>query len=448
MDARPGAFFANIRVKFRYTDIYRELCGRQNTNDMVHVEYRLLLFAACLLAMTTSCEIIDDDLNKHLTQEKDSTSISLNAVADILAAVPLDRIHLLEVHRAVSTSSTNGYDEEYTMKDLFSNPGAGVGEDGTSTKVTEFQSNPLRKLIEKHVRSTASVKSSGSDVPPVGDPDSFLKALTESDVQIYWPYSQEWDEKTMPIITFDPEDGGETNIGYRIICNEDGSRDVETVIVDEKMAQEMPVWVVNRNSDAEFTSLELLRRQDPDWGNGGGNIVVKPSPQSPVKSPDQPLKALILKDFTMKRNFDPWFCGGSEFWIKAGYVKDFTASTEAELRLYNPTITDFLVVVKRSQLGIPQPFNAMLVSDWSDQMTHCAFMITEDDGGTRTEWKCTALVRIASKSYGVEINLPFNKRDDIVWRGQLASKWLDSNSDITSHFGDVDITFEVQVYGR
>ena len=194
MDARPGAFFANIRVKFRYTDIYRELCGRQNTNDMVHVEYRLLLFAACLLAMMTSCEIIDDDLNKHLTQEKDSTSISLNAVADILAAVPLDRIHLLEVHRAVSTSSTNGYDEEYTMRDLFSNPGAGVGEDGTSTKVTEFQSNPLRKLIEKHVRSTASVKSSGSDVPPVGDPDSFLKALTESDVQICWPYLQEWDE--------------------------------------------------------------------------------------------------------------------------------------------------------------------------------------------------------------------------------------------------------------
>ena len=145
----------------------------------------------------------------------------------------------------------------------------------------------------------------------------------------------------------------------------------------------------------------------------------------------------------MKRNFDPWFAGASEFFVKTGYVEDFTATTEAELRLYNPTVTDFLVVVKRNQVGIPQPFNAMLITDWSDQMTHCAFMITEDDGGTSTEWKFTALVRVASKSYGVEINLPFNSRDDYVWRGQLSNKWIKQNSGITSHFGDVDLTFEV-----
>ena len=85
----------------------------------------------------------------------------------------------------------------------------------------------------------------------------------------------------------------------------------------------------------------------------------------------------------------------------------------------------------------------MLISDWSEQMTHCAFMITEDDGGTRTEWKCTALVRVASKSYGLEVSLPFNSRDDYVWRGQLSNKWLAQCSGGASHFGDVDLTFEV-----
>ena len=148
----------------------------------------------------------------------------------------------------------------------------------------------------------------------------------------------------------------------------------------------------------------------------------------------------------MKRNYDSWFAGASEFFVKTGFVEDFTASTEAELKLYNPLITDFMIVVKRSRKGKPQPFNAVLVTEWPEQMTHCAFMITEDDGGTRTEWKCTALVRIASKSYGLEISLPFNSRDDVVWRGQLSSRWIETNSNIVGHFGDVDLTFEVIEY--
>ena len=127
-------------------------------------------------------------------------------------------------------------------------------------------------------------------------------------------------------------------------------------------------------------------------------------------------------------------------------MDDFTATTEAELRLYNPLVTDFMIVVKRGQVDKPQPFNAMIVSDWASQMSHCAFMITEDDGGTKTEWKCTALVRVASKSYGVQINLPFNSRDDVVWRGQLASRWLEENSDMVGRFGDVSLTFEVVEY--
>ena len=127
-------------------------------------------------------------------------------------------------------------------------------------------------------------------------------------------------------------------------------------------------------------------------------------------------------------------------------MEDFTATTEAELRLYNPLVTDFMIVVKRNQVGKPQNFNAILMSDWSEDTDACAFMITEDDGGTRTEWKCTALVRIASKSYGIEVNLPFNSRDDIVWRGQLAGKWLEATSNMVGHFGDVDLTFEVVEY--
>jgi hypothetical protein len=270
--------------------------------------------------------------------------------------------------------------------------------------------------------------------------DAFIKSLTQSDAQIYWPYSEVWDGKQLPIITFDPEDGSDTNIGYQLVVDDGGFRHVNEVEVDEEMAKKCAVWVVNRNDDAGYTSLEMLRREDPDWGEGGGNIIVKPG-QS--KAGSGKLRSLVLRDFTMKRNYDIWFAGASEFFVKMGSVEDFTASTEAELRLYSPSITDFVIVVKRGMEGLPQPFNAILVSELTDQLTHCAMMITEDDGGTITKWDCQALVRVESKSYGIEISLPFNSKDDIVWRGQLATKWFENNNNVTGHFGDVDLTFEI-----
>ena len=401
---------------------------------------RLFLFSVvvCFLMSVASCEILDNDINKHV-KDDDSTYIGLNEVVEILSRIPIEVEHLREVHQAVTSSSGNGYDEEYMMADLFANPGNGVGDKSSQSKSS--WSNPLRDLIRSHVRSLENGSRAVWESPL--DADTFLNALSQSDIQIYWPFSEEWDGVCLPVITFDPEDGTDTNIGYALSVNDDGTRSVETVIVDEQTSRMRPVWVVNRNSDAGYMSLEMLRRENPSWGEGGGDLVVRPQP---LVRTGNPLRTVVLKDFTMHRNYDSWFAGASEFFVKVGSLDDFTASTEAELKLYNPLITDFMVVVRRSEVGKPQPFNAVLVSDWSSQMTHCAFMITEDDGGTRTEWKCTALVRIASKSYGVEINLPFNSRDDVVWRGQLSSRWIEENNDIVGHFGDVDLTFEVLEY--
>ena len=102
-----------------------------------------------------------------------------------------------------------------------------------------------------------------------------------------------------------------------------------------------------------------------------------------------------------------------------------------------------MIVVRRNQKGIPQPFNAMLFSEWTDLVDSFAFMIIEDDGGTFKEWSCTALVRVESKSYGIELKIPYRSYDDIVWRGSLGRKWFEANSNIVGHFGDVDLTFEL-----
>ena len=119
------------------------------------------------------------------------------------------------------------------------------------------------------------------------------------------------------------------------------------------------------------------------------------------------------------------------------------ASTEAEMRLYDPSITDFMIVVRRKQVGKELPFNAILVSEWSDQLSSCALMMVEDDGGTRTTWKCSAMVKIESKSYGFELEIPLYSRDDIVWRGSLTRNYIERNSGKSVRFGDVDLVLEL-----
>ena len=358
----------------------------------------------------------------------DPSPVSLEELAQLFSSLPLEQEHLDEVHAAVSSSLGNGYDEEYTMADLFRSPGAGVGDGSAGTKASaEPWRRPLRTLIEDYLEHAYATRS--ADAP--ASPSEYISALTQSDAQIYWPYSEDWDGSTLPVVTFDPGGSMTANIGYEM--RPDGS--VKEVVVNEDMAKERPVWVINRNDDSGYQTIEMLRRQDPDWGSGGTIVVRKDT-----KSADE-TRTLVLKEFEVTRNYDNWFAGASEFFVKAGAVEDFNASTEAEMRLYTPKITDFMMVVKRSQVGQKIPFNAVLVSEWTQNLESLALMITEDDGGTRTTWKCYAKVMVKSKSYGFDIEIPFNTRDDIVWRGQLTRKYLEKNNGVESRFGDLYLTF-------
>ena len=405
----------------------------------------------CLLLLL-SCNRIPEPV-----EDRDNAALPLDQVAQMLSELPMEPVHFKEVHRAVSSSSGNGYDEEYMMRDLFASPGRGVGEEdsGKSGNSVEEHSKslsdilPLRDLIIQYAENRAATKASGFD------PDIWLESLSSSDIQIYWPYSEDWDGETQPVFTYDPGDGSQVGVGWKVYTDERGVRTVRKIEVDEKYAAAYPVWVVNRNSDSGYTSLDVMRREHPEWDNGGGALIIGgpvssrapgvPLPKEKTKAASS-VKTLIMKDFTMRRHYDTWLAGGSEFFIKAGSVNDFVASTEAELQLYVPAVTDFMVVVKRKQLGQALPFNTVLVSDWTSQLTQVAFMIVEDDGGSLTQWKCSAVVKVASKSYGFDISLPFNTRDDIVWRGQLSRRYIEATDKIAGHFGDVDITFEVVDY--
>lgn len=358
-------------------------------------------------------------------------------IVDVLTSVRLDAAQLWEVHDAVSESLENGYDEEYTLRDIFSSPGSGVGNERITgkAKADNEYARPLREVfVDFYSQKTKAPGESALTA------DEYLSYLQSSELQIYWPFSEEWDGHSYPVITFDPADGSDSNTGY---CMDEYGQ-ISEIEVTEDLARQRPVWIINRNSDAAYTTIDVMRKNNPDWA-AGGTVVVGPSTKASQKPPVEtgPVKSLILKDFTMSRHYDTIFQGGSEFFVKLGSIESFTAKVIEDLEMYSPTITDFVVIVKRSQLAQPVELNTLLVSEWTSQLNSCAFMIIEDDGGKQTNWNCSATVKYNSKSYGFDMSIPYRDKDDIVWRGQLSRRFIESTSNVKGNFGDVQITFSV-----
>ena len=353
--------------------------------------------------------------------EKEDEGMEMT-MAKVFSQLPLDSSHLNEVFNAVSSSSTNGYDEEYRFLDLLGNPGAGVGDGDVFLPASKgpatVYERPLKDLLAEYFEEHPLTKAGGAE--------ESLELLRESDCQIYWPYSEEWDGKIFPLITFNPGTGMDYSEGYEI---RPGSGKPEPIRITEELAKERPVWVINTNNDADYTPAKIFL----DNGLSGMEASARA---------DGEKKLLLLRNFKMLRNYDNWLEGGSEFFIKCGAVNGFKASKEEDLAKYSPSVTDCMVVVKRKQLGLSLPLGVVLLTDFTDQMENIAFMITEDDGGTVTQWKCEAMVKYNSKSYGFTLDIPYRSKDDIVWRGQLSRDYLTGSRYTSARLGDVEVTFE------
>lgn len=375
---------------------------------------KLIIALSALVLAGTSCQ------NKEPLPNEDprpgELTFTMENVARMMSELPLRKEHLNEVYKAVGESSGNGYDEEYTMSDLIGSPGSGVGQ----TKASKAPDSPIRDLITSYLIKEYGTKSGAAGV------EKYLNELLNSDLQIYWPYSEEWDGSTYPIVTFDPGYGVETNYGYRIAYDERGARVVDSVLVDEEVARNSPVWVINTNDDSAYTPLEMIRR------NGG---------QTMAGGSSEERRKLMIKDFTMLRNYDSWFGGASEFLIRCGHMADKKSYTEDDLKNFYPELTDLMVSIKRRDVGKTVSLDALLISDFSQYLDKIALLITEDDGGTRTSWKCTATVKIKSKTYGFDLSIPYYDKDDIVWRGSLSADYFRENYPVTGRFGDVKVTF-------
>lgn len=373
-----------------------------------------LALASALLLSFQACDKTDSPI---LAPETPPVILSMTpaSVARMLSEVPISIDQVREVWDGVNASSANGYDEEYTFREMSVSPGSGVGDELIGTRAAIEYPEPLFGVISRYLGESVPTRSAGIS----GD-------LATSGLQIYWPYSENWDKKSMPVITFCPEMALESNIAY---CREelpDGTWIVKEMAVDEDYAMKNPVWVIGWNEDAGAVTPQMLEK------TGSAQVATRSTSD---------FKTLKIKEFKAHIHYDPWLSGGSEFWVKCGSLKAFTATVASDLTNYTPEITDLMIKVKRKQVGTAMRLNTVIVSEWSPQLTDCVFLIHEDDGGKMTTWKTTGEVKIKSKSYGFSVEFPYHRNDDIVWRGKLSANYFEKYNGLSNRYGDTSITF-------
>lgn len=386
----------------------------------------VMLLSAAILLMSVSCEKETAGVWPDGRPSYDDGI--LEEVAVFLSDVVSDSEVLDEVHSAVTESYDCGYDEEYLFSNVVNCPGRGTGFRSVKAEGGYGEGALFRSLV-----STLDGRTGfpGVHVKSAGTGKAFLDSLASSDIQIYWPYSENWDGASLPVVTFDHGLDKDWNYGFILRKDASGEKVVSRVLVDEAYAKEHPVWVVNLNKDRSYVPLKPSRYVPKD---DGGNLQTKTG---------ETIYSLMLRSFTALKNYDCWLAGASEYFIKVGAVENFTASTEAEMELFSPTITDFYIVVRRGEVGEPKEVNTIMVSDWTLQMSSIAFMIIEDDGGKQTSWDTEIIVKVNSKSYGITMSIPLNTRDDIVWRGSLSSRYLFATDASHTKFNDVLLDIEI-----
>ena len=152
-----------------------------------------ILLYMCFIIV--SCKKYDDTISDERLNELSPTQIkqrdNLNDIAQIVVSIADNNKTYQAIHSAVVDNMKVGMDEQFLFNEMLypkDNKGP-LSDDGG---------------FGKRFKEAISSSKSGSNL------ESFI--LSEN-VQIYWPYSEEWDGISEPVITFDPIEDADENIG-------------------------------------------------------------------------------------------------------------------------------------------------------------------------------------------------------------------------------------------
>lgn len=380
-----------------------------------NVFYALIAFLSLGLF---SCSNTDEPMTPISPSEVSDESVHNDSkvIADLITSIPLTEDIVNEVFSAVTDGLENGIEESYYFADILSE---------SSTK-SATRSNGSESKLGSEIRRLLNTTRSNSEI----DAD----ILEYGDYQIYWPYSEDWDGKTKPVITFVPEDDSQLwNYAYK--QTENG---IETIIVDEEFMEKNPVWIINK---ADIPYDELPNFNNNEFSKDGIyycprktiSSIESTNNQNDTRAAGEPVYTVYLGRFMSKKNYDSAWGGGSEFAIQMGAIENMVITSQEQLRATDPSVTYIRVTRSRKDVKNSRwkDVNAVLSSDWQPNENNAGFCIYEEDQGGTKYWDMTLSMKIKGIDIPFTLKMPYGSGDDLVYKTVYSRNFIFSTNNLT-----------------
>lgn len=260
-------------------------------------------------------------------------------LARAITALNLDPEICQEVHRAVRKSVECGLDEIYYLKEAIGG-GTKICDDETFTrfiddKLSKFSDNKAVKYINEYWVNTAD----------------------QDRLQIYWPYSENWDGVTTPIVACQYQ-------GYVIAEN---GQIIEGITFAEEYTKKHPVWIINL-SPVKYSELPYFDKCN--YVKQGNNTIVyhslTASESDDYKSPKYLTKndkddyfskkatttySLYIKDVASVMKTNELSEGGQYYFVTILDIDGENLRNARDLDSYNPRYVTNRFCLLRSQIN-------------------------------------------------------------------------------------------------
>ena len=376
----------------------------------------ILMMAACSQTEEPDIDLSVSQQTTRATDEDPFFSTTLQNRMDI--AIWLAKNYTLEeaqrIHNAVQRSHSLGLDEMYYLKEF-------VSESPSSNKVIQEEPSEVSRKLRSELLNGSFVEESGISTQEFNP----RPALFNHDrLNIYWPYSENWDGITTPVVVYAPQNLSDLRaIGY--IYNKN-TKKLMLTHVDEQFCERHPVWIITE-SETPYSNLPNFAKGENVSADGilySTNSVPSIGNNPPVPQPIDslshsnfrgPINTVRLGYVRSEKNHDSWLAGGSEYVFRFVSLKNTNLSCESDTSKCIPDLARTKITFTRKEIKhrTQKELNAIAVSDWPESLENIVMTLIEEDGGNK-EYKYEASITVTweDKKYGIDVSIPYRNLDD------------------------------------
>lgn len=228
-------------------------------------------------------------------------------------------------------------------------------------------------------------------------------------LQLYWPYHDDWDTKTTPVICFAPEDENTESVtGYYYENGDIVSINVTAKSIDEEL---FPVIIINKSEtyygDYPDFKNDKWRKNGIVWGKPLPILTFKPIKDN-SSTDNKVYEARSVSITSSGTQYDNIWAGGSEFELQSIYAVDAShtaVSSKARAEFSRKQIKN----------NETKNFGTQLHENWQSGLGHIHMRLTEKDDWGSVE-PIVINLDVAGNTLSTTINI--NSTDDVIFDSQ------------------------------